>query len=36
MTAVVGGRLGGRAIELKGKRTHRHGQWCGDAGGGAY
>ena len=24
------GRLGGREIEQKGKRTHGHGQQCGD------
>ena len=27
------GRLGGRGIEQKGKRTHGHGQQCGDCGG---
>ena len=25
-----GGRLGGGGIEQKGKRTHGHGQQCGD------
>ena len=30
MTASGGGRLGGGGIEQKGKRTHGHGQWCGD------
>ena len=31
MTANRGGRqLGGGAIEQKGKRTHGHGQQCGD------
>ena len=29
-----GGRLGGGGIEQKGKRTHGHGQQCGDCGGG--
>ena len=24
------GKLGGRGIEQKGKRTHGHGQQCGD------
>ena len=28
-----GGRLGGGGIERKGKRTHEHGQQCGDCGG---
>ena len=31
MTALVG--LGGGGIKQKGKRTHGHGQWCGDCGG---
>ena len=26
----TGGRGGGGGAELKGKRTHGHGQWCGD------
>ena len=30
MTAVGEGRLGGGGIEPKGKRTHGHGQQCGD------
>ena len=30
MTASGGGRLGDGGIEQKGKRTHRHGQHCGD------
>ena len=31
LTAMVGGEyLGGGGIEHKGKRTHRHGQQCGD------
>ena len=28
--AAEGVRLGARGIEPKGKRTHRHGQQCGD------
>ena len=32
MTAL--GRLRGEGIERKGKRTHAHGQQCGDCGGG--
>ena len=30
MTAGGGWRLGGRGTEQKGKRTHGHGQHCGD------
>ena len=30
MTASHGGMLGGEGIEQKGKRTHGHGQQCGD------
>ena len=30
MTAKVEGGLGGGGIEQKGKRTHGHGQQCGD------
>ena len=30
MTANGGGRLGGGGTEQKGKRTHGHGQQCGD------
>ena len=30
MTASVGRRLGDGGIEQKGKRTHGHGQQCGD------
>ena len=28
-TSMQGGRLAGRGIEQKGKRTHGHGQWYG-------
>ena len=31
---VSGGRLEGGGIEQKGKRTHGHGQQCGDCWGG--
>ena len=30
MTTKWEGRLNGRGIEQKGKRTHGHGQQCGD------
>ena len=30
VTAIGGGRLEGKGIEQKGKRTHVHGQQCGD------
>ena len=30
LLVVEGGRLGGEGIEQKGKRTHGHGQQCGD------
>ena len=31
LTARVGvERIGGEDTEQKGKRTHGHGQWCGD------
>ena len=36
MPPKVGGRLGDREIEQKGKRTHGHGQQWGDCGGGEY
>ena len=29
---IVEGRLGGGGIKQKGKRTHGHGQQCGDCG----
>ena len=34
MTAKQGWKLGGREIEQKTKRTHGHGQQCGNCGGG--
>ena len=31
---MLGGGVGGGRIRQKGKRTHGHGQQCGDGGGG--
>ena len=36
MTANGSGEFRGEGIDQKGKRTHGHGQQCGDCGGGWY